>query len=103
MKATKQKKLETAGWKIGNAEEFLQMSPEETAYLEMKMALSRLLKAKRLKHGVSQHELAKRSASSQSRIAKVEASDPSVSLDLMVRLALASGASRRELSAAIRG
>ena len=39
----------------------------------------------------------KRLGSSQSRVAKMEAADPSVSLDLLVRGLLATGASPRDI------
>ena len=41
--------------------------------------------------------------SSQSRIAKIESGDPSVSLDLIIRALLTSGATRQELAQVIMG
>jgi len=41
--------------------------------------------------------------SSQSRLAKMEGGDPSVSLDLLIRSLLALGASNRDLARAISG
>ena len=85
MKATKCKKLEAKGWKIDSTDEFLNLSPEEAAYIELKLSLSNSLKQRRLKEKLSQVELAKMVESSQSRVAKMEAGDPSVSIDLLVK------------------
>lgn len=97
MDAAKRKKLEQAGWQIGSADEFLDLSSEETSYVEMKLALSNGLKSRRARQGMTQTSLAKRIGSSQSRIAKAEASDPSVSVDLLVRALFATGASVADL------
>ena len=101
MKATKRKKLESKGWKVGSADEFLNLSPEEAAYVDLKLSLGTSLRTRRLKKKMSQVELAKLVASSQSRIAKMEAGDPSVSIDLLVKSLLALGVSRKELAKAV--
>jgi ribosome-binding protein aMBF1 (putative translation factor) len=101
MRATKRKKLEQRGWKVGSADEFLDLTADETAYIEMKLALSSTLKKHRLKKNMSQVDLAKAVKSSQSRIAKMEAGDPSVSIDLLMKSLLALGASPKELAKAI--
>jgi DNA-binding XRE family transcriptional regulator len=101
MQAAKRKKLEAAGWRIGSAEEFLGLTKEETALVEMKLALAGKVKSLRVKHRISQATLAARIGSSQSRVAKIEAGDPSVSLDLLVRAALAAGGSKREVAKAL--
>ncbi|KJS07217.1 MAG: transcriptional regulator [Gammaproteobacteria bacterium BRH_c0] len=101
MKETKRKKLEAAGWKTGSADEFLGLTPDESAYIEMKLALSHSLRQYRLKNKLSQIELAKMVHSSQSRIAKMEAGDPGVSIDLIMKSLLALGASRKDVAKAI--
>ena len=101
MKATKRKKLESKGWKVGSVEDFLELSSEEVAYIEMKHALSNSLKERRTKEKLSQVEVAKIFKTSQSRVAKMEAGDPSVSIDLLVKSLLALGASPKELAKAI--
>ena len=98
MKSSKKKSLESKGWKIGSAREFLNLSDEEVAYVELKLALSKNLQEYRREKKLTQEELARRLKSSQSRIAKMEAGDPSVSLDLLVRSLLALGASRKHLA-----
>ncbi len=98
MKTAKRKRLETKGWKIGTPREFLNLSPEENAYVELKLALSRNLEEYRREKQLTQEDLARLLKSSQSRVAKMEAGDPSVSLDLLVRSLLALGASRKNLA-----
>ena len=101
MKTTKRKKLEKNGWKIGSAAELLGLTAEEASYVEMKLALSLALRKQRAKSKLTQVELAKRLKSSQSRVAKMEAGDPSVSIDLLVRSLLALGASPKVVAKSI--
>ena len=97
MKKAKQARLEATGWRVGSASEFLELSPEESAYLEMKLELSRTLQDHRKRKRLTQHELARMLKSSQSRVAKMESGDPSVSLDLLVRSLLALGTPKKTL------
>ncbi len=97
MKAEKRKKLEAAGWHVGGAAEFLALTPDEAEFVEIKLALARRLRALREQRHWTQAELAKHVGSSQSRVAKMEAADPTVSVDLLVRSLLAAGANRRDL------
>jgi len=101
MKTNKEKKLKNAGWKIGSTNEFLGLTPEESAYIEMKLALCNSLKEKRIKRRISQVAFAKKIASSQSRVAKMEAGDPSVSIDLIMKSLLTLGISKKELAQVI--
>ncbi len=103
MKKSKRAKLESAGWTVGTVKNFLGLSEAEAALIEVKLALSRSLRAWRTKQGLSQVQLAKRLESSQSRVAKMEAGDPSVSMDLLVSSLLLLGASSEDLAKAIRG
>ena len=98
MRKAKQKRLEAKGWKIGTARDFLGLSVEESAYIELKIRLAEGLRRRRQEKGLSQAEIAAKLQSSQSRIAKMEAGDPSVSLDLLIRSLISLGASDRELS-----
>ncbi len=97
----KQAKLERKGWKFGAADEFLGLSAEELAYIELKLALSDKLKAKRVSKRLTQTELAQIMNSSQSRVAKMEAGDPAVSIDLLIKSLLALGVSKKELGRSI--
>lgn len=100
MKPEQVKRLQAKGWKVGNAEDFLELSEEETRLVGLRVSLVTAVKKSRLKHKLSQIDLALRMRSSQSRIAKLEAGDPSVSLDLIVRALIASGATKRDIQAA---
>lgn len=102
MKKSKRAKLEAAGWAVGSVQDFLGLSDAEAVLIEMKLTLSRTLRDRRQRRGVSQVELAKRLRSSQSRVAKMEAGDPSVSMDLLVSSLLVLGASSADLARAIR-
>lgn len=101
MKDSKKKRLEAAGWRIAGAKEFLDLSPEEAAFVELKLALADFLRRLRTRHRWTQTQVAKRLGSSQSRVAKMEAADASVSVDLLVRSLLILGASRAEVGRVI--
>lgn len=103
MKAEKRRKLEAAGWRLGDARDFLELSSSEAEFVEIKLALARRLRQIREEHHWTQAELAKRVGSSQSRVAKMEAGDPTVSIDLLVKSLLAAGAGRRDLGRVFRG
>ena len=98
MKHAKRARLEQKGWRIGSAEEFLDLSPAETALIETKLALSRNLRDRRAAEGLSQAALAKRLSSSQSRVAKMEAGDATVSIDLLLRALYSLGARPRDVA-----
>ena len=102
MRKTKQKALEAKGWRVGSAEDFLDLTPEEAALVELKLRLSVALKARREKLKLSQDTVARQLGSSQSRVAKMEAGEASVSLDLLVRALVGLGATTNELANAIR-
>src|SRR3972149_2336849 len=98
MDVKKRERLRAKGWKVGSVDEFLDLSPEEAAYVELRLALSESVRELRLRKKISQLQLAKRLGSSQSRVAKIEAGDSSVSLDLVVRSLIALGASANDLA-----
>jgi ribosome-binding protein aMBF1 (putative translation factor) len=91
------KRLRAAGWKVGETKDFLKLSDEEAMLVEFKLALATALKAARLKRRISRADLAQRLGSSQSRVARIEAGDASVSLDLIVKALFAAGATRQKL------
>jgi DNA-binding XRE family transcriptional regulator len=101
MDKKKKELLKTKGWKVGSTEEFLDLSEEELAYIELKISLSRLIKKIRAKRQLTQQQTADLISSSQSRVAKIEAGDPSVSVDLQIRSLLALGATKEDLAEAI--
>ena len=97
MKAEKRRRLEAAGWKETTVQEFLNLSEADVQYIEMKLALSRLLRLVRERRRLTQTKAAALLKTSQSRLARMEAGDPSVSLDLLVRGLFALGASPKDL------
>jgi len=98
MKQAKRIRLERKGWRIGSAEDFLELTPAEAALIETKLALSRNLRDRRAAEGLSQAALAKRLSSSQSRVAKMEAGDATVSIDLLLRALYSLGARPRDIA-----
>ena len=97
MDKRKRSRLEKRGWKVGTVGEFLNLTPEEAAIVEVRLALSQGVRELRQRKKVSQVELAAMMGSSQSRVAKVELGDPAVSVDLMVRSLAVLGASREDV------
>jgi len=85
MRKAKQKRLKAKGWQIGSADDFLELTPEESAYVDLKLRLSDSLRKRRAQEKLSQKELAKLVKSSQSRVAKMEAGDPTVSQQGLAR------------------
>ncbi len=102
MNPEKKARLARAGWTAGDAAGFLDLTPEESQFVEMKLALAEGVREFREKRGLTQTELAQELGSSQSRVAKMEAGHRSVSIDLMVRSLLAIGAAPSEIAKLIK-
>jgi DNA-binding XRE family transcriptional regulator len=98
MDKKKKKALEAKGYKVGSVNGFLGLSKEESEYIELKLALSQALAERRKRSNLTQDQLAKKLRSSQSRIAKIEKGDPSVSLDLLVKSLLAMGETKKNIA-----
>ena len=98
MRESKRKRLAEKGWRVGSAKDFLGLSEREEAFIDLRLRLADGLKSRRQSRGVTQGQLAQSLRSSQSRVAKMEAGDPTVSLDLLVKSLLALGTSNRELA-----
>ena len=103
MEEKKRTRLEANGWRVGSAEEFLDLTPDESAYIDLRIKLSDAVRRLRKQRSLTQLQLAQLLHSSQSRIAKAESADESVSLDLLIRTLLALGASDRDLADVISG
>ncbi len=103
MDSKKRERLESHGWKVGSAEELLGLTADESSYIDLRLKLSDAVRRLRKERSLTQVQLAERLQSSQSRIAKAEAADESVSLDLLIRTLLALGASDRDLAEVIAG
>ncbi len=101
MNRKKVTKLEKHGWKIGSAADFLKLTSEEAAYVEMKLALAEQLQKQRKSKRLTQEQLAKLIHSSQSRVAKMEKNDPTVSIDLLIKTLLALGSSPKDVAKAM--
>lgn len=101
MDASKKAQLEKAGWKVSDTKEFLGLTEEESAYIEMKLDMASLLKAERTKAGLTQSDLAKKLQTSQPRVAKMESGDPSVTLDLIMKGLLSLQIRRSEIGQAL--
>jgi len=103
MRVSKRRALEAKGWRVGSTAEFLGLSAVEEAYVELRIRLADGLRALRLRRRLTQDDLALAVGSSQSRVAKMETGNPTVSLDLLVRSLLALGASSRDIARLLTG
>lgn len=101
MEKVKRAKLEAAGWAVGTPKEFLNLSSEDEAFIEMKVALAATLRQRRVEQRLSQVAAAKRLQSSQSRVAKMELADKTVTVDLLIRSILKLGGTREMVAAAL--
>jgi len=101
MKAEKARRLEQAGWRLGDAKDFLGLDASEAEFVEIKLSLAQRLRELRTQHSWTQADLAARLGSSQSRVAKMEAADSTVSVDLLVRSLLTAGADRKDVGRAV--
>jgi predicted XRE-type DNA-binding protein len=102
MNRNKKRKLAAKGWKVGSVAGFLGLSKEDRAFVELKIALSLALRRRRQEKELTQAQLAKLVGSSQPRVAFMESSEKSVSIDLLVHTLLAMGASLNDLADVIR-
>ena len=93
----RKKRLESVGFKVGEVADFLDLSPEETAIIEIKLALTQAMRHRSISQKLSQFTIAKRIHSSASRVKKLEAGDPSIPVDMLIRVLLATGATREEV------
>ncbi len=100
MDRSKKERLESIGWKVGTVSDFLELTPEEVILIKIRLALSKGLKEHRQKL-MTQTKLASKIGSSQPRIAKAENGDASVSIELLIRAMLATGATPQDIGRAI--
>lgn len=101
MDAAKKARLEAAGWRSGDAEDFLELTPEEVALVEIRLALSDYMRDLRRQRHWTQTQVAHRIGSSQSRVAKMEAADSSVSIDLIIKSLVSLGATAKDVGRTI--
>ena len=98
MRVDKRRKLERAGWAVGDAGDFLGLSTEERQFVEVKLALADGVRRRREHLGLTQLQVAERLGSSQSRVAKMEAADRTVTTDLLLKALFQLGGSRRDVA-----
>lgn len=98
MRVDKRRKLERAGWVVGDAGNFLALSAEERHFVEVKLALAAGVRQRRERLGLTQMQVAERLGSSQSRVAKMEAADRTVSTDLLIKTLFQLGGSPRDVA-----
>ena len=98
MRADRRRRLERAGWTVGDAGDFLRLSDDERQFVETKLALAEGLRRWRVHLGLTQAEVAERFGSSQSRVAKMEAAHRTVSTDLLLKSLFRLGASQRDVA-----
>lgn len=103
MDKKKRQQLQEKGFRIGSAAEFLELTSEEEAYIEIRLDISNMVKTQRDKRGWTQDQLARAIGSSQSRIAKLEGGDPGISMDLMIKALLRLGTSKKQLGKLLEG
>ena len=103
MEKRKKERLLAAGWKVSTAAEFLDLSPEEEALVEARIALTRRIRSVREEKGMTQVQVARLIGSSQSRVAKMEAADRTVSIDMMMRTLFRLGQTPRQVGRALAG
>jgi len=97
------RRLEAAGWRVGDTEDFLELTPEEVEVIEVRLALGDYLRQIRQERRLTQTQVAKRIGSSQSRVAKMEAADATVSLDLLMKSLFSLGVTARDVSRVLGG
>jgi ribosome-binding protein aMBF1 (putative translation factor) len=98
MNQERQKALEAAGFRVGDAEDFLGLTEEERRLVELRIVVSRTVRRLRQRQHLTQQQLATKLKSSQSRVAKIEAGAGDVSLDLLFRTLFAVGGCLADLA-----
>ena len=98
MDKDKQAKLASKGWKVGTVSEFLELTPAEATYIELRLALSQNLKQRCTQKQLTPSQFAQLINVNPSQIEKLETGDASVSLDFLIRSLLTLGATVKELA-----
>ncbi len=74
------------------------LSDEESKLIEIRLALAGFVRKRRLANELTQTELATLVNSTQSRVAKMEAGDSSVSMDFLLKALLAMQSTKKEIA-----
>lgn len=91
MDTRKRKAIEAAGWKVGDAADFLGMSAEERQLLDARVELALAIRRQREARQLSQKQLGAKLKTSQPRVAKIERAASDVSMDQLVKAFTAAG------------
>jgi ribosome-binding protein aMBF1 (putative translation factor) len=97
MGESKRKALESAGFQVGTAADFLGLSEAEQQLVHLRLRLSQAIRRRREKSQLTQQQVARRIQSSQSRVAKIESAATDVSLDLLFRCLFSLGGTLNDL------
>ena len=103
MDKKRKQQREEKGFRVGSAADFLELTPEEEAYIDIRLDISNMVQSQRGKRGWTQDQLARAIGSSQSRIAKLEGGDPGISMDLMIKALLRLGTSKKQIGKLLEG
>lgn len=103
MNIQEKNRLQENGWQVGSAQDFLGLTDAEMAYIDLRLSLARRLREQRRENNLTQVQVARLIHSNQSRVAKMEAGDASVSLDLLIRSLLVLGITKDDLAQVISG
>jgi len=89
-------------WKEGTVQEFLNLSDADMAVVETRVALTRALRRQRKMSRLTQTDMARAMRTSQSRVARIEAGDPSVSLDLVFKALYTAGLTLHDIGGVLK-
>ena len=101
MDKARRKRLEAAGWKFETVEEFLSLTPDEARLIEVRLALSNALKKERKRLKLTQAQAANKLKTTQPRVSRMEAGDPSVSLEAILQYLFKLGMTNKSLGRTI--
>lgn len=101
MDRAKRRRLEAAGWRFGTVDEFLNLTPDESELIELRLTLSRAVKQERKRLKLTQTKAAKKLSTTQPRVSRMEAGDPSISLDYILQCLFRLGMTNKTLGKTI--
>ena len=101
MKATKKKALESAGYNMTNAAEWLGLSPQEDAIVNMRVNFAMEIERICKEQGITQKALAEKIGTRQSGVARMLNNPSKVTLDHLIRTLLALGTPSKRIASLI--
>ena len=84
MDAAKRKTIEAAGWRVGDTNDFLELSDKESQLLDIRVKLALAIRQQREAVHLSQKELGALLKTSQPRVARIERAASDVSMDQLI-------------------